>query len=171
MEIKLTLALPRDAFSVPVIRRILKNSMDVLGVQADDIADIELALTEACTNVLEHAGEADEYEVSAGIDGSRCVIEVVDRGTGFDGSRHGLAEAEPGAEAGRGIQLMRALVDRVTFSSRPQVGTVVHLEKQLVWQENSVIRRLTENQPVTEHGPWSSDEQMADMPRQQEPRH
>ena len=69
--------------------------------------------------------------MSAGIDGTLCVIEVIDRGGGFDGSTKGLADAEPRAEDGRGIQLMRALVDKVTFTSRPQVGTVVHLEKQL----------------------------------------
>lgn len=164
MEIKLTLALPRDEFSVPVIRRILKSSMDVLGVQPSVVSDIELALTEACTNVLDHAGADDEYEVSAGINGDQCVIEVVDRGAGFDGTDRGHQPAEPSAEDGRGIQLMRALVDRVTFTSRPTEGTVVHLEKQLEWQPDSVIRKLTEDKPATEHGPWTQDEHTADTP-------
>jgi serine/threonine-protein kinase RsbW len=165
MEIKLTLALPRDEFSVPVARRVLSRSMEVLGVDEQVIADIELALTEACTNVLDHAGDAgSEYEVSAGIDGTLCIIEVVDRGQGFDGSVKGLADAHPSAEDGRGIQLMRALVDKVTFTSRPQVGTVVHLEKQLEWQEGSVIKRLTDDAPPTEHGPWSEDERFEDRP-------
>ncbi len=164
MEIKLTLALPRDEFSVPVARRVLSRAMDVLGVEEVVVADIELALTEACTNVLDHAADTDEYEVSAGIDGTVCVIEVIDRGRGFDSSQLGLVEADPAAEDGRGIQLMRALVDKVTFTNRPQVGTVVHLEKQLVWHEDSVIKRLTEGQPRTEHGPWSDDERFEDKP-------
>ena len=164
MEIKLTLALPRDQFSVPVARRVLSRSMAVLGVDQVVVADIELALTEACTNVLDHAADTDEYEVSAGIDGTVCVIEVIDRGAGFDSSDKGLVAADPGAEDGRGIQLMRALVDKVTFTNRPQVGTVVHLEKQLVWHEDSVIRRLTEGQPPIEHGPWSDDERFEDKP-------
>ena len=155
MELKLTLALPRDEFSVPVARRILARSLDVLGVEEHVIADIELALTEACTNVLDHAADTDEYEVSAGIDGTLCIIEVIDRGAGFDDTTQGLVDAEPSAEDGRGIQLMRALVDKVTFTSRPQVGTVVHLEKQLTWVDGAVIQRLTENAPETEHGPWS----------------
>ena len=155
MELKLTLALPRDEFSVPVARRILSRSLDVLGVEAHVITDIELALTEACTNVLDHAAGTDEYEVSAGIDGTLCIIEVIDRGGGFDDSTKGLVDAEPSAEEGRGIQLIRALVDKVTFTSRPQVGTVVHLEKQLTWVDGAVIQRLTENAPETEHGPWS----------------
>ena len=164
MEIKLTLALPRDEFSVPVARRVLSRSMDVLGVDEVVVADIELALTEACTNVLDHAADTDEYEVSAGIDGTVCVIEVIDRGAGFISDDKGLVSADPAAEDGRGIQLMRALVDKVTFTNRPQVGTVVHLEKQLVWHEDSVIKRLTEGLPPIEHGPWSDDERFEDKP-------
>jgi serine/threonine-protein kinase RsbW len=164
VELKLTLALPRDEYSVPVARRVLSRSLDVLGVDEQVVADIELALTEACTNVLDHAADTDEYEVSAGIDGTICVIEVIDRGGGFDSTTKGLAEAEPSAEDGRGIQLMRALVDKVTFTSRPQVGTVVHLEKQLSWTDGAVIEKLTEDQPRTEHGPWSDDERFEDKP-------
>ncbi len=164
MELKLTLALPHDEYSVPVARRILSRSMGVLGVEEQVVADIELALTEACTNVLDHAADTDEYEVSAGIDGTLCIIEVIDRGSGFDGSTRGLVDAEPSAQDGRGIQLMRALVDEVTFTSRPQVGTVVHLEKQLSFADDSVIKRLTEDRPDTEHGPWSDDERFEDRP-------
>ena len=155
MEIKLTLALPRDELSVPVVRRVLAGALQALGVQAPVVRDIELALTEACTNVLDHVGDADDYEVSVGIAGDRCIIEVVDRGSGFDGSTQGLTDAAPSAEDGRGIQLMRALVDRVTFTSRPQVGTVVHLEKQLLWDADSAISRLTLGQPPPRDGPWS----------------
>jgi serine/threonine-protein kinase RsbW len=164
VELKLTLALPRDEFSVPVARRVLSRSLDVLGVEEQVVADIELALTEACTNVLDHAAETDEYEVSAGIDGTLCIIEVIDRGGGFDDSTKGLVDAAPSAEDGRGIQLMRALVDKVTFTSRPQVGTVVHLEKQLTWVDGAVIQRLTEGAPETEHGPWSEGEHIEDKP-------
>ena len=155
MEIKLSLALPRDEFSVPVARRILARSLDVLGVDETVVADIELALTEACTNVLDHANDTDDYEVSAGIDGTICIIEVIDRGTGFDGDSEGRDPADPEAEDGRGIALMRSLVDEVTFTNRPLVGTVVHLEKQLVFGADSVLARLTDGKPETSHGPWS----------------
>jgi serine/threonine-protein kinase RsbW len=164
VEIKLTLALPRDELSVPVVRAVLKQALDVLGVERETISDIQVALTEACTNVLDHAVDADEYEVSAGIDGDVCVIEVIDRGLGFEPADLGLADAEPTAEDGRGIQLMRALVDRVEFESRPQVGTVVHLEKKLEWHEDSVIKALTEGRTPLAHGPWSDDEHLEDAP-------
>lgn len=156
MEIKLALALPREELSVPVVRRVLSGAMKTLGVREGTIEDIGLALTEAVTNVLDHARDGDEYEVSAGIDGEICIIEVVDRGAGFDGSSLGHGDADSGAEDGRGIQLMRALVDRVTFESVPRVGTVVHLEKQLDWHDDSAIKRLSEGEAPTEFGPWSS---------------
>ena len=155
MEIKLTLALPRDELSVPVVRRVLKSSMQTLGVDDGVIGDIELALTEAVTNVLDHATHGEEYEVSAGINGELCVIEVVDRGAGFDSGALGHGDAHVDAEEGRGIQIMRALVDRVTFDNVPRVGTVVHLEKQLSWQKDAVIKQLTEDNAPTERGPWS----------------
>jgi len=142
MELTLTLALPRDQLSVPIARRILKRSLESLGIDDGAVSDIELALTEACTNVLDHARGDDDYTVSAGIDGRVCTIEVIDRGSAFDGSKHGLENAHDSAEAGRGVQLMRALMDRIEFQSRPTTGTVVHLEKQLSWPDDAPMAKL-----------------------------
>ena len=144
MEIKFTLQLPRDALSVPVVRRVLNSSMRTLGVDDGCLTDIEIALTEACTNVLDHAAQGDEYEVVAGLDDNRCVIEVVDTGRGFDAERLGHVEADPSAEEGRGIQLIRALVDKVHFRSRAETGMIVHLEKELHFIDGSPLQRLAD---------------------------
>ena len=165
MEIKLTLALPRDELSVPVARRVLTQAMSVLGVEQEVTDDVQIALTEACTNVLDHANDADEYEVSAGIDDRICVIEVIDRGEAFDGEVLGHEEADGAAEEGRGIQLMRALVDQVKFERRGDVGNVVRLEKTLRWHDDSVIKALTEGKEPIQHGPWSDDEHLEDAPQ------
>ncbi len=147
MELKFTLALPRDELTIPVVRRILSRSLEVLGVERECTADIEVAITEACTNVLDHAREGDEYAVSASISGRMCVIEITDTGAGFDAAAVGKQDADPSAEAGRGIQLIRALVDRVRFEGRVESGgTVVHLEKRLEWADGSPIDRLMELQ-------------------------
>lgn len=149
MEIKFTLQLPRDALSVPVVRRVLNSSMCTLGVAEECLTDIEIALTEACTNVLDHATHGDEYEVVAGLDDNRCVIEVVDTGRGFDAERLGHVEADPSAEEGRGIQLIRALVDKVHFRSRAESGMIVHLEKELHFTEGSPLQRLADRSEDT----------------------
>jgi hypothetical protein len=36
------------------------------------------------------------------------------------------------------------LVDNVQFTSRPEDGTVVHLEKRLVLMPNSILQRLAD---------------------------
>lgn len=147
MEVKFTLQLPRDALSVPVVRRVLNSSMRTLGVEEECLTDIEVALTEACTNVLDHAVEGDEYEVVAGLNDSSCVIDVVDAGHGFDAEHLGHSEADPSSEEGRGIQLIRALVDRVKFESRSEAGTIVRLEKRLDFVDGSVLQKLASRTP------------------------
>jgi serine/threonine-protein kinase RsbW len=139
MDITLSLALPRDRLSVPVVRRILSDALTTLGLDEGTVGDIELALTEACTNVLDHAGGKEEYEVSACIDKEQCVIEIIDRGIGFGGE--GPARSLM-AEDGRGIAIMRTLMDRLEFRESDVSGTVVHLEKKLVWDESAVLSRL-----------------------------
>src|SRR5436309_13890334 len=116
--------------------------MNTLGVDTTCVDDIEVALTEACTNVLDHASGDEEYEVVAELDDNVCTILVVDTGHGFDAAEVGHVEADPNAEEGRGIQLIRALVDRVHFRSKTDDGTVVHLEKTLRFRDGSPICRL-----------------------------
>ena len=143
MVITFTLCLPRDEASVPVIRRLCKSALEDLGVMDECVSDIELAVTEACTNVLKHAhGPEDDYEVTVEINDTDCTIRVIDAGAGFDHAAKGREEALAGAENGRGIHLIRALVDNVRFISRPEQGTVVHLEKTLELTDSSILRRL-----------------------------
>lgn len=115
--------------------------MERLGVELECVDDMELAVTEACTNVLLHAGTQEEYEVSVEVNEKLCEIRVTDAGEGFDHSTMS-PEAEGTSENGRGIQLMKALVDKVQFLSRPPEGTIVHLIKELRLKENSALRAL-----------------------------
>lgn len=141
MEINMALLLPRDARTIPVARHICREALHELGVEAECVSDIEVALTEACTNVLEHSQAGDEYEVQVRLAERDCVIRVVDQGRGFDASAP-VPRAEDSAENGRGIALMHALVDQVKFESRPEQGTVVHLEKELEYVEGAPVTAL-----------------------------
>jgi serine/threonine-protein kinase RsbW len=143
VQLALSLALPRDELTVPVARHIAGGALEQLGVEADCVGDIQVALTEACTNVIQHSGPGDEYEIRVSLDEEYCVIRVVDTGHGFDSTS--LADtSDLSAERGRGVELMRALVDNVRFESKPEAGTIVHLEKALAFQDGSVVRRLVD---------------------------
>ena len=147
MTIVFTLCLPRDRASVPVVRHLLRSSMDRLGVQEECLSDIELAVTEACTNVLQHSTGHEEYEVAVEVNDRMAEIRVTDAGEGFDSD--GVAPTvEDTAESGRGIQLMKALVDRVQFVSRPAAGTIVRLEKELALTDESILRQLAQPTPA-----------------------
>lgn len=151
MRITYSLFLPRDELTVPVTRHIVRQSLEEIGIEGDCIHAVELALTEACTNVLKHSAADDEYEVSVEVDDLRCVIRVVDTGRGFD-SEGLVGRPDPSAEAGRGFELMQALVDNVQLTSRPEKGTIVHLEKELVLADGSVLRELRARNPASGDG-------------------
>lgn len=131
MNINLTLNLPRDESTLPLVRHLTKYCLYEIGVDRDCVGDVELAITEACANVIEHTREDDQYEVHIAIEPNRCEIRVIDTGRGFDHEALGLDMTSETAEGGRGIQLMRALVDGIHFTSVPEAGTVVHLVKHL----------------------------------------
>jgi serine/threonine-protein kinase RsbW len=138
MRLILSVFLPRDRATIPVSRHIVRDALREIGVAEDCAHDVSIAQSEACTNVVDHSGPGDEYEVSVEIDGDRCTIRVVDTGRGFD---EGAVEdgATADSERGRGIQLMKALVDRVHFRSDAGAGTAVHLEKTLHFKEDAVF--------------------------------
>jgi serine/threonine-protein kinase RsbW len=143
LEVNLSLCLPTDEMSVPVVRHICQYSLTEVGVADHCLDDISVALTEACTNVLDHASQDGEaYEVLIAIDDERCTIRVKDAGGGFDfEARSSQPAADGHAESGRGLDLIRALVDKVKFTSKPEDGMIVHLEKELEFDDDHPVRQ------------------------------
>lgn len=186
MDVKFCLVFPREALSVPVMRHMLGDSLRALGAEDQGVADLLLAVTEACTNVVRHGGPGRRYEVVASVGRGGCRVEVVNSGRAFDPSRlagnrprraawpamppvprarrrpglrpatfgRSLLHARRGQqrvtgpeeapvtgetiaalpESGRGLAIMRACVDDVTLTSRPERGTVVSLQKRIAWR-------------------------------------
>jgi serine/threonine-protein kinase RsbW len=142
MEVRLALYLPRDAVSVPLTRRILVAALASLGVTEDCRADIQLAVAEACGNVIRHAGPADEYEVTVYFDAEQCTIDVVDTGPGMGTEpAKAVTAPEPDEESGRGLHLIKMLADRFDLRSDTR-GTALRFVKRLVWAPDAAIRRL-----------------------------
>ena len=56
VDVKFCLVFPREALSVPVMRHMLGDSLRALGAEDQGVADLLLAVTEACTNVVRHGG-------------------------------------------------------------------------------------------------------------------
>ncbi len=187
MDVKFCLVFPREALSVPMMRHMLGDALRALGADDQGVAELLLAVTEACTNVVRHGGPGRRYEVVASVGRGGCRVEVLNTGRAIDsrdlaglklrrrpwpatppvrlrrgGGRHATfgrpllwsrrtaaaeAAAREGAvtdetiaalpESGRGLAIMRACVDDVTLSSRPEQGTVVSLRKRMAWREGA----------------------------------
>jgi serine/threonine-protein kinase RsbW len=143
VEIRYSLRLPRDVVTVPLVRTICRDAMNRLGVTSDCQGDVALALTEACANVVQHAdGAENEYEVQIEFAGGICHIRVLDQGRGIDLRDSARTETILDQDSGRGIVLMRLMVDRIAFESRPEDGTIVHLQKRLELEENALLASL-----------------------------
>jgi serine/threonine-protein kinase RsbW len=139
VHIEISLSLPRERESVSAVRRIVAGAMAEVGVERSCAADVELALTEGCSNVVRHATSTDRYRVTFQLDGRFARVTIVDTGKGFalNGVHH-MAGAL--SEGGRGLALMEMLMDEADFRVEEGRGTQVSLIKQIVLEDSSLLR-------------------------------
>lgn len=131
---RLALHLPRDASTVPLVRRLLGQALRTVGVAEECRDDLCLILTEACANVIEHADAVDQYDISAEFTTERCVIEVVNAGAVVDPARLCLVP-DPAVitEGGRGLRIIRALADEVRVTAADGGGLSLRAVTILRW--------------------------------------
>ncbi len=112
-EVKFGLVFRCEPVSVPVMRRVLGDTLRGLGVDEESVGDILLATTEACTNVLLHGRHVRGYAVVTSLGAMRCQVEVAGEAAGALLAEAGLAEAglaeaglaEPEARGPAGVQV------------------------------------------------------------------
>lgn len=97
---------------------------------SEEAEDIALAAQEALKNVIQHACPADNnMHLECVADHDSLVVEVTDIGAGFDVGEVTGTPVSPMASHGRGIPLIKGLMDDVVIISE-QEGTVVRMEKK-----------------------------------------
>lgn len=104
------------------------------GLDEDFANALMIAVIEAGTNAIQHGNVfADHKSVtfSVTVTHSDIVVRVDDFGNGFDPMKvlNPTEDAQLMKTHGRGLYLMRSLMDEVTFSTRPDHGTTVLLRK------------------------------------------
>lgn len=151
MEINITLRLPRDTASVPVSRQVLDACMQVLGVSDDTRLNIELGLSEACANVVQHAAPSDDYTVGARVLDDRCVIEVRNLGAADNIPLDGDPDAAPTDEHGRGMRIIAAVAENLKLKGHDHTATTLHFEIPLHWLPDAPVNRLRQDGPDGGH--------------------
>jgi serine/threonine-protein kinase RsbW len=84
VDVEFCLVFPHEALSVPVMRKVLGDTLRRLGADEEGVSDLLLAVTEACTNVLRHGAPGPRYEVVARIGQRGCMIQVLNDRRGLD---------------------------------------------------------------------------------------
>lgn len=132
LRFALTLLLPRDAASVPMVRHLCAQALRETGAAESAVADVELAITEACANVVRHASGGSSYEVTATLSATTCQVRVRDHGKGLPaGLASGAVTGGQEAEGGRGLGLIRFLMDDLALGNEAGDGAVVQMSKHL----------------------------------------
>ena len=124
VEERLELTLAADPSELASMRALLRRWLARAEGTEDDVAEILAATGEAAANAIEHGSHAKggQWELTGLLDGREVDITVRDHGSWREvGSR---------TTGGRGLGLMRALMDSVEVARGPD-GTVVRMRRRI----------------------------------------
>jgi serine/threonine-protein kinase RsbW len=135
------LSFPAKADYLLLARLALAGLARSLPVDQEVLADLKLAVTEACGNAVRHAYRAGEGSVGVAfvVGTDRLEMIVEDQGSGIE--LPALDEEWPMTEAplegGMGMAIIRAVVDELeVHDGADGQGTVVHMTKYLTAPTN-----------------------------------
>jgi serine/threonine-protein kinase RsbW len=128
------LTIPARPEYITLCRLALTGLSRLAPLSEELLADLKLALTEACSNSVRHAygeGEGGVVQIVYELLPDRLVIEVTDEGGGFDPAA-AASEADDLSEGGLGIAIIRAIADEVEIGARANgTGSRLRFEKAL----------------------------------------
>jgi serine/threonine-protein kinase RsbW len=116
---KVRLTIPAKAEYITLGRLALTGLSRLRPLEDETLADLKLALTEACSNSVRHAYRGGEglVQIVFELYSDRLVIEVADDGRGFDPVA--APDEESLVEGGLGIAIIRAVADELHIDSGP----------------------------------------------------
>lgn len=129
----LKISVPGKLEYVGTIRLAISSLANCAGFDIEAIEDIKVAVSEACSNVVNHgcAKGADFYEVSCEVYEDRMVICIEDFAGGYDVDLYREPNLNDPKEGGLGIYIMKALMDEVLIRSAIGEGTRIQLIKYI----------------------------------------
>lgn len=138
IERKFTLKVPSSTENLALIREFVTTVGNQAGLDESGVAQLELAVDEACANVIEHAYGHDitkEVVVRAIFDNEALRISVIDEGRGFDPNKAPQASVEQlireRKSGGLGIRLIKTLMDEVSYEIVPGQKNELHMTKKI----------------------------------------
>jgi serine/threonine-protein kinase RsbW len=119
--------------NVALARLALSGAAATVGASRDVVADLKLAVTEACANVVKHAygpNEIGEIVVRYAVEPGTITVEVEDAGMGFEPEVPSRAEASlNGGRHGMGLMIIRVLADELEITSSPSGTRLIFVKR------------------------------------------
>jgi serine/threonine-protein kinase RsbW len=129
-----SLTIPARAEYIALGRLALTGVLRTQPVGQEVVADLKLALTEACSNSIRHAydeGREGSVEIRYELDDNQLAVEVSDEGGGFDPENLEADERDRDV-GGLGIAIIRALTDELAIGPRSEgAGSRLRFTKYL----------------------------------------
>ncbi|HVF86413.1 MAG TPA: ATP-binding protein [Pyrinomonadaceae bacterium] len=138
IERTFTLKVPSSTENLAMIREFLNGVLAQTALDQSDVGKLEMAVDEACANVIEHAYDHDatkEVVVRVIFDEELVRINIIDTGRGFDPQSIPQADLErlvaERRSGGLGLRLMKSLVDEVRYEFEPGQKNELHMTKRI----------------------------------------
>ena len=134
------LKLPAASENLDIIRKFIAGIAENMGFSEEEIYQVELAVDEACANVIKHAyidenTKEKNIHVTVKTQNRQIEITIADKGVGFNprsiktpNMDEYLKKMKPG---GLGLHLIKTLMDKVYFRINPGVRNEVRMIKEL----------------------------------------
>lgn len=131
-----TISIPASADYIATVDDFLEGWLREKKVPEDTIADLAIAVTELVNNAIKHGSRKDEKKkvmVALEYQKGTVIATVTDQGDGFDPDSipNPIAQENLLKEIGRGIFIVKSLMDEVQFIFPPEGGTTVVIRKKV----------------------------------------
>jgi len=137
MDTSQTLTFPGRFDSLAAISEFVVRAAEAAGLDAHAIYAVQMAVDEACSNIIEHAYGGEGHgtiECTCRIKDDELTVTLRDHGRPFDPTSvpepdlHASLEERSGG--GLGLYFMRQLMDEVHFEFTPDPGNVLTMVKR-----------------------------------------
>jgi len=139
METSKTLKFPGQFESLAAISEFVTRAAEAAGLDTRAVDAVQLAVDEACSNVIEHAYEGQDrgdIECTCNSSDDGLTVIIRDHGRPFDPALVQEPNLNPTLQdeeftgGGLGLYFMRQLMDKVLFEFAPDSGNVLTLVKR-----------------------------------------
>ncbi|MBN2189981.1 MAG: ATP-binding protein [Candidatus Aureabacteria bacterium] len=140
------LKIPSNKFFLGLVRKVITELAERMDYSQEDIAKIELAVDEACTNVIQYAytseekisfkgGKDEAIEIRVNINPKRIIINISDKGKEFDFGSYKLPDITAHFKEmqihGLGLYIIKNFMDEVSYERSPDGVNTLKLVKYI----------------------------------------